>query len=133
MWKRTLLAVALGATMCACAGAPGFLAPATGRVTGHVMSRACGGAAQENQAACRFHPARGVTLAFQERSTGGMSYATSDATGAYAITLKPGGYWVSYKDAASLGAVLGSGGPRLVTVLAGKTLAADFSYTIQLL
>jgi hypothetical protein len=132
MLKRVLLAVALGVTMSACAGAPGAV-PATGRVTGHVTSRACGGAAQENQAACRFHPAPGVALAFKQAASGDISFATANASGAYAITLPPGDYVVTYKNPASLGPISGSGGSRRVTVNAGKTVVADFSYTLQLL
>jgi hypothetical protein len=64
---------------------------------------------------------------------GEISFATTDAGGAYSITLPPGDYLVSPKDASSLGPARRWAGPNVVTVGAGKTITADFGYTIQLL
>jgi hypothetical protein len=74
-----------------------------------------------------------LTLAFKRVAGGDMSFATTDAGGAYTIALPPGDYLVSPKDASSLGPARRWGGPNVVTVGAGKTVTADFGYTIQLL
>ena len=107
--------------------------PVTGRVTGHVTRSSLRWRRPETQAACRFHPAPGVALAFEQAASGDISFATADASGAYAVTLPPGDYFVTYKNPTALGPISGSAGPRLVTVNAGKTVVADFSYTLQLL
>ncbi len=131
--RRVLAFVVLALVLGGCAGGPGRVTPVSGRITGHVTSRACGGAALQDQPACPIRPASGVSLAFKLAAGGDISFATTDAGGAYAITLPPGDYLVSPKDAASLGPVRSWGGPKVVTVGAGKTVTADFGYTIQLL
>jgi len=51
--------------------------------------------------------------------------------GAYRIELKPGTYRVQMTEKGQ--ANRGFAGPTSVTVVAGKTVMADFTYTIQLL
>ncbi|HEY0493774.1 MAG TPA: carboxypeptidase-like regulatory domain-containing protein [Candidatus Dormibacteraeota bacterium] len=132
MVRRVLAGCVLALALAACATSPGMIAPASGRLAGHVSTRTCGGAARDEQSSCRFHPNAGVRLAFKSVATGKTSFATTDASGGYSIGLPAGDYLVGPSDEASLGPTH-RGGPRLVTVGAGKTVTEDFSYTIQLL
>ena len=131
--KRVLAFVLLALVLGGCAGGPARVTPVTGRVTGHVTSRACGGAAVQDQPACPIRPASGVSVTFRQLAGGDISTTTTDADGAYAITLPPGDYLVGLRDATSPGPVRSWGGPKVVTVRAGKTITAEFGYTIQLL
>jgi len=131
--KRAFATIAIGLVLSGCGALTHTAAPTSGRVAGHVTVRACGGANTENQTGCQAHPSPGVTLAFKQVAGGDISFATTDAGGAYAITLPPGDYLVSPRDASSLGPMRRWGGPNVVTVRAGKTMTADFVYTIQLL
>jgi uncharacterized protein YceK len=131
--KRALAAIAAGLVLSGCGALTHTAAPTSGRVAGHVTVRVCGGANTENQTGCQAHPSPGVTLAFKEAASGRLSHATTDATGGYAITLSPGSYEVTIQPGDSVGTMRRSGPPGQVTVVAGKTVAADFGYTIQLL
>jgi hypothetical protein len=79
----------------------------------------CGGGAS------LFSPATGtVTGHVQIRACGG----------AYRIDLKPGSYRVhATEEGSTRQGFAGFSGPTTVTVVAGKTVTADFTYTIQLL
>src|SRR3989442_3469620 len=131
MLSRTLIACLLAATLCGCgAGA----SPATGTVTGHVQTRACGGAYRPEQTGCPARPMVGATLTFQMTGTASASTITTDSSGDYRIDLKPGTYSVQVTEQGSAKrGFAGFVGPRTVTVVAGKTVTADFTYTIQLL
>ena len=85
-----------------------------------------------------------ATLVFQLVSTSNSSTVTTDAAGAYRIDLKPGTYrvWVMQMRFATTqtpGAsaanpvVDPTAGPAAVTVVAGKTVTKDFTYTIQMM
>jgi carboxypeptidase family protein len=63
--------------------------------------------------------------------TGSDQAATTDSSGSYRIDLKPGAYNVRASGPGDQAG--GLGGPRKVAVAAGKTVTADFVYTIQLL
>jgi hypothetical protein len=73
-----------------------------------------------------------VTLTFTPLAgTAPQQAATTDSSGSYHIDLTPATYTVR---ASGPGAKTGGlGGPRQVVVAAGKTVTADFVYTIQLL
>jgi hypothetical protein len=104
-----------------------------GTATGHVQLRACGGAYRPGQTSCPTHPYAGVTLTFTLASaagTGSSQAVTTDSSGSYRIDLKPGTYSVR---ASGPGDQSGGLGAREVVVAAGKTVTADFVYTIQLL
>jgi hypothetical protein len=145
MFSRALVACLLAATLSACGAGASFFGASTGTVTGHVQMRACGGAYRPEQTGCPARPMTDVTIVFQQAGTSNSFTATTDATGAYRIGLKPGTYTVqpaemgSVKlpkpgaDAGNSAPVRGFGGPRSVTVVAGKTVTADFSYTIQMM
>lgn len=55
--------------------------------------------------------------------------ATTDSTGAYRIDLKP----ATYSTQATSGKLEQLAGPGQVTVTAGKTVTADFTYVLHLL
>jgi hypothetical protein len=140
-----LLAIALSS----CAGGAFLGAPPTGTVTGHVELRVCGGAYRIDEPACQAHAATGIVLTFHPVGASGTQsdgHATTDAKGAYTIALAPGTYSVNPGTApaypsgpqsqgwlASAMAARGLSGPRQVTVIAGKTVTADFAYLIELL
>ena len=127
MLSRALAACLLALSLCGC-GTPAL--PATGTVTGHVQVRACGGAYRPEQTGCPASPMRGAALTFQLIDSSSASTTTTDSSGAYRTDLKPGTYIVQVME----GSVKRDlAGPRTVTVVAGKTLTADFIYTIQLL
>jgi hypothetical protein len=146
MWRRPLLACLLAAVLSACSAGSGAFGPSTGTVAGHVQLRACGGANRPEQTGCPTRPDADVTLTFQLTSAPGngpRTKVTTDANGAYRVDLAPGTY--SVKFAGSAGSPLpqsfsdgqaafgGFSGPRQVIVTTGKTVRADFVYTIQLL
>jgi carboxypeptidase family protein len=148
MLCRALVASLLAAVLAGCSAGSALFGPSTGAVTGHVQTRACGGANRPEQSGCPSRPDAGVTLTFQLTGTSGKGSektATTDANGSYRIDLEPGTYTVtasrssasstlarpqSFADAGIIG---GFGGPHQVVVTAGKTVKADFVYTIQLL
>jgi hypothetical protein len=72
----------------------------------------------------------GATLTFQLVDATSAFTVTTDSSGAYRIDLKPGTYTVQASEGS---AKRGLAGPRTVTVAAGKTVTADFIYTIQLM
>jgi len=76
----------------------------------------------------------GTTVTFQLIDTSSTSTITTDSAGAYRIDLKPGTYSVQVaEDGSARRGFAGFTGPRTVTVVAGKTVTADFTYTIQLM
>jgi len=85
------------------------------------------------QTSCPTHPYAGVTLTFTptQAGTGSDQAVTTDSSGSYRIDLKPGTYNVRPSGPGDQAG--GLGGPRKVAVAAGKTVTADFVYTIQLL
>jgi hypothetical protein len=112
-------------------GGPGVLVPrSTGTVTGHVMLRACGGAYRMPETPCSVRPVSGATLTFQLGGTSTSARTTTDSTGVYHVDLQPGTYLVAVTG---VGVYSRSNGPRQVTVTAGKTVTADFTYAIELL
>ncbi|MEO6796256.1 MAG: hypothetical protein ABI401_07000 [Candidatus Dormibacter sp.] len=129
MVKRAVLCLLIAAVLPACAGGP-LAAPQPGTVSGHVSTRACGGAAREVSSGCLFHPAAGMTLAFRPVAGGQASFATTDARGFYSITLPAGEYQVDPKDPIPS---TSRAGAHLLKVTAGHPLTADLSYTLQLL
>jgi hypothetical protein len=134
MFSRALIACLLAATLAGCGGGASFFAPATGTVTGHVQIRACGGAYRPEQSGCPAQPMAGARLTFQLIGSSSPSTVTTDSSGAYRIGLKPGSYSVQVmEEAAAKRGFAGFSGPRTVTIVAGKTVTADFAYTIQLL
>lgn len=139
--RRALLAILAG-LLCGCAATPASFGLSTGTVSGHVMVRACGGAYRLDQNGCRVGPADGARVTFVLAGSSERVTATTDANGAYRLTLKPGSYGVQVEQPGEQsplptvgrsGAARGYAGPQQVTVLAGKTITADFSYTIELL
>ena len=135
-----------------CAAGPALGGPATGHVTGTVIVRACGGAFGEDQAPCRVSSALEAEFVFQLGGAGVMQTATTDVNGRYGIDLKPGTYTVqvigirvtsvrashagSASPLAPASTSNGAGrvaGRRTVEVVAGRTVTADFTFTIQLL
>lgn len=142
-----LVAVALSG----CAGGAFLGAPSTGTVIGHVEVRVCGGAYSIDQPPCQVRPDPGVVLTFALTSksngnTGSLPHTTTDANGAYRISLPPGTYTVSAASpqasstkslpqpiANNAVAPRAFSGPQHVDVVAGKTVTADFTYVIQLL
>jgi hypothetical protein len=149
MLGRILAVVPMAILLSSCAGGAFLAAPATGKVTGHVEVRVCGGAYRLDQPACQAHAAAGIVLSFHPVTASGTQsdgHATTDAKGAYTITLAPGTYSVNpataeaYATGPAPQAFVGSAmaprgfdGPRQVTVIAGKTVTADFAYLIELL
>jgi hypothetical protein len=148
MVRRTLIAYVIAAGLSACAGTGAF-GPATGTASGHVLIRACGGANRPEQTGCPSRPYAGVTLTFALSPSAGQGSEKTVRTGAngsYRIDLAPGTYTVKASGASasstppkpqsfadSQAAPGGFGGPHQVVVIAGKTVKADFVYTIQLL
>jgi len=126
MLSRALVACLLAVSLCGCGAAA---SPATGTVTGHVQIRACGGAYRPEQTGCPARPMTGAALTFQLIGSS-ASTTTTDSSGVYRIDLKPGTYTVQLMEGS---AKRDLAGPRTVTVVAGKTVTADFIYTIQLL
>lgn len=134
MLARALIACLLATALAGCAAGPSLFGRSTGTVTGHVQLRACGGAYRPGQTGCPTHPYAGVTLRFTLTSaagTGSDQTVTTDSSGSYRIDLKPGTYTVRASGPGDQAG--GLGGPREVVVAAGKTVTADFVYTIQLL
>ena len=129
MFARALIACVLTMVLAGCGAGASLFAPSTGTVTGHVELRACGGAYRTDQTGCPTQPYAGVTLTFT--GTGSDKVVTTDASGSYRIDLEPGTYNVQASGPRKPAG--GLGGPRQVVVAAGKTVTADFVYTIQLL
>jgi Carboxypeptidase regulatory-like domain len=143
MLKRFVIGCLLAIGVSGCAGGPALFGPSTGTVTGHVTLRACGGAYRAEQAGCPAQPLAGATVAFRLTSGGDTSARTvvTDAGGAYRVELAPGVYTVTLTSIGhgpaalsppAIAPAVGSA-PRQVTVVAGKTVTADFTYTIQLM
>ncbi|HET9847848.1 MAG TPA: carboxypeptidase-like regulatory domain-containing protein [Candidatus Dormibacteraeota bacterium] len=118
--------ILVGAALAACSG-PGIFAPSSGKVSGHVLIRACGGANRPDQPGCPSHPFAGARISFN--SGGTVVTATADSQGAYQVQLRPGTYSAQV-NAEPFSRVAG---PRQVTVTAGKSVTADFTYVVQLL
>ena len=144
MFTRAVLGCLLLIGLSGCAAGPALFGPSTGTVTGHVWLRACGGAYRPDQAGCPAQPLSGATLSFRLTSGNGSSPAQTAVTetrGAYLVRLAPGTYtvWLSPTGQGTAGfprpaIVPGVGaGPRQVTVVAGKTVTADFTYTVELM
>jgi Carboxypeptidase regulatory-like domain len=134
MIARALIACVLAAVLAGCGAAPSLFGASTGTVTGHVQIRACGGAYRPGQTTCPTHPYGGVTLTFTLAPPSGVGSdkaVTTDSSGSYRIDLGPGTYTVRASGPGDQAG--GLGGPRQVGVTAGKTVTADFVYTIQLL
>ncbi|HEX9096262.1 MAG TPA: carboxypeptidase-like regulatory domain-containing protein [Candidatus Dormibacteraeota bacterium] len=134
MFARVLVACVLVTVLAGCGAGPSLFGPSTGSVTGHVQLRACGGAYRAEQTACPTHPYAGVTLRFTPTPAAASASdhaVTTDSSGWYRIDLKPGSYSVRASGPGDPAG--GFGGPREVVVSAGKTVTADFVYTIQLL
>jgi len=141
LFRRALLAI-IAALLCGCAATPASLGPSSGTVTGHVMVRACGGAYRLDQNGCRVGPAEGAQVTFVLAGASQGATAITDASGAYRLTLKPGTYVVQIEPqgmtspvpaAGTAGSSRGYAGPKQVTVSAGRTVTADFTYTLELL
>lgn len=126
MVARLVSFVLLGMALAGCSG-PGIFGPSYGTVTGHVAIRACGGAYRPDQTGCPSRPLLGAKISFQ--SNGKPVTASTDSTGSYRIELRPG----TYSVAVNAERFSGVAGPRQVTVTAGKTVTADFTYVVQLL
>ncbi len=146
MLRPTLIAFGLAAILSACSAGTAAFSPSTGTVAGHVEVRTCGGVYRPDQSGCPSHPYAGVRLIFSQSPAAGKASektVTTDGNGAYRIDLAPGTYTVgasaasasppSQSFADSQAAPGGFGGPRQVVVIAGKTVKADFVYTIQLM
>ena len=131
MRPGTLCALAFALLLTGCGG-PGVLTPRpAGTVTGHVTVRACGGAYRSDDVSpCPARPVAGATLTFQSNGTSTPVTVTTDSEGAYHIDLPAGSYAVSLNGAGKSSHLAG---PRQVTVTAGKTVIADYSYVVQLL
>ena len=134
MFARALIACLLVTVLAGCGAAPSLFGPTTGTVTGHVQLRACGGAYRAEETGCPIHPYAGVTLTFSLTSAAATATGqavTTDSSGSYRIDLKPGTYTVRASGPGDQAG--GLAGAREVVVAAGKTVTADFVYTIQLL
>jgi hypothetical protein len=134
MIARTLIACLLAAVLAGCGAGASLFGPSTGTVTGHVQIRACGGAFRPGQTTCPPHPYAGVTLTFTltpPAGAGSEKAVTTDSSGSYRIDLGPGTYTVRASGPGDQAG--GLGGPRQIVAAAGKTVTADFVYTIQLL
>ncbi len=130
MLVRALVVCLLAASLCGCGAGTSPFASATGTVSGHVQTRACGGAYRPEQTGCPARPMVGAKVTFQLIDGSNASTTTTDSSGAYRIDLKPGTYMVQASEGPANSA---PAGPRTVTVVPGKTVTADFIYTIQLL
>jgi carboxypeptidase family protein len=95
-----------------------------------VQIRACGGAYRPEQVSCPVRPMTGAALTFQLIDSSSTATTTTDSSGGYRIDLKPGTYLVQVMEGS---ARRGLAGPRTVTVVAGRTVTADFIYAVQLL
>jgi carboxypeptidase family protein len=144
MFKRALLACLLAIGLGACAGGPALFGQSAGTLSGHVTMRACGGAYRPEQAGCSVRAVAGATVSVRLASGNGTTKArtaVTDGSGAYTIELAPGTYVVELTSTGAGAqadprpAVVPGGGaaPRQVTVVAGKTVTADLSWTIHLL
>jgi hypothetical protein len=99
-----------------------------------VQIRTCGGVYRPEQTGCPAQPMAGARLTFHLINTSDVSRVTTDSSGGYRIDLKPGSYTVQVMDnGAEKRGFAGFAGPQTVIVVAGKTVTADFAYTIQLL
>jgi hypothetical protein len=123
-----LLPALVALSLSTCALSPGAQ---TGTVTGHAMIRACGGAP-----GCHPGAAQGAVVMFL-RGSGQPSSTTVDESGRYHIDLPAASYDVMV-GFVSAGLPNGGGwvarftGPTKLTLIAGKTVTADFSGTFQL-
>ena len=131
MFTRALIVGLVVAVLAGCGGGPSSPGASTGTVTGHVQLRACGGAYRAGETSCTPQPYAEVTLTFSlspPAGKGSTRSVTTDASGFYRIELPPGTYTVQPSGPGKFAT-----GPQQVVVTAGKTVTADFVYTIQLL
>ena len=136
MIARIACAILLGGAIAGCSGPASV---GSGTVSGHVMVRACGGAYRPDQTSCPTRPLAGARVSFQ--ANGKSFTATVDSSGAYRIDLKPSTYTaeVAFRNATVSSPNLPVepfprvAGPRQITVMAGKTVTADFTFNINLL
>jgi len=142
MLQRAVVGWLLTISLSSCAAGPAIFGPSTGTLTGHVTVRACGGAYRPEQSGCAERPLAAGTLTFRLSVTNGSGSektATTDANGVYSITLPPGTYavtvtpGVTHQAPTGIGAVVGDAAPRRVTVVAGRTVTSNFTYTLQLM
>jgi hypothetical protein len=143
MVRRTVLAASLAAILSACGGPAATVPPSPATVSGQVQIRACGGANRIDQSGCQVRPYAGGALEFQltpPTGKGSDRLAVTDATGRYSILLPPGTWRVTAVTSATSPQLprlpafpQDHGGPRQVIVSPGKSVTADFVYTIQLL
>jgi hypothetical protein len=142
MLLRAVVGWLLTMSLSSCAG-PAFFGPSDGTLTGHVTVRACGGAYRPEQSGCPERPLTGGTLTFRPTTPNGQGSektTTTDRNGVYSITLPPGTYEVMVMPAAanpgftdSPAAATGLTAPRRVTVVTGRTITVNLTYTLQLL
>lgn len=134
--RRVLMAAVTATVLSSCAAGPALFG-STGHVAGRVMERACGGALREGQSPCQTSPVSGMTLTFSLNGSSDQASAKTDASGSYGIDLRPGRYTVELAIEPSDGHLPptrgGPAGPKTVIVTSGKTVTADFVYTIDLL
>ena len=143
MLQRALLTALLATVLSACTAGSGLVGPPTGTVIGHVQIRACGGANRSGESGCQVRPFAAGALEFRltpPMGKGSDRLATTDASGRYVIVLPPGTWTVTAVSSATSPQLprlpafpQDHGGPRQVTVTSGKTVTADFAYTIELL
>jgi len=131
MFRRIALAALTCALLSSCAAGAGLFPAATGTLAGHVIARACGGAYQQDQTACRSTPLAGARLTFANPGRSSSVTVQTDARGGYSVALPPGPYDVTVTAPALAGRRLT--GPARVTVTAGKTTTADYALTMLLL
>ena len=134
---RALMAIAMASLLSGCAGGPAIFGSQTGTVTGHVMTRACGGAYRVDQNACQATPRSGVQLTFSGHGSTPRTVGV-DNGGAYRIDLAAGTYTVKVETfGSSLSPIPGPtprfSGPTQIVVSAGKTVTVDFTETVELL
>jgi hypothetical protein len=106
-------------------GSPVASPATTSGVGGEVTAGPVCPVERPGDSACSPHPVAGAVLVVQDPTGAEVARVTTDASGLYRVGLAPGAYTLVPQPVAGL---MGTPGPQLFTVAAGKVTKVDVGY-----